>query len=134
MKINKNENIECFDVDGTLVIHQDPNTIPEHEQVIVYDVVTNGSIILRRNEPMIRLLMEAKVRGFHVRVWSKSGYRWAADVIEALELEGYVDEVESKFSHYFDDLPIQDWAGERVFIDPDTIYKQTAIKAVDDDL
>lgn len=123
MIINKNENINPFDVDGTLVIHQEPSTIPPEEALQVYDAVTKKFITVRINRPMVRLLIEAKARGFYIRVWSRGGWRWATDVIKALDLVKYVDMVESKPLIYFDDVSITEWLKDRVFIGPEIPYK-----------
>lgn len=125
MKIIKNENIEFFDVDDTLVMHQAEATIPYGEMTRVWDSVTKKGIIVRINRPMVRLLIEAKSRGFYVIVWSKGGYQWAEDVLKSLGLETYVDQVMSKPLHYFDDKNVQEWLTDRIYINPDTIYKQT---------
>jgi len=127
MLIIKNENIESFDVDGTLIVHQEPHTIPPGESVNVYDAVTKKFITVRINRNMIRLLKEAKSRGFYVKVWSKGGWRWAVDVVKALDLVDFVDQVESKPLHYFDDIDVSEWIGQRVFIGLDTIYKKINI-------
>lgn len=125
MQIIKNENIDPYDVDGTLIIHEDPETIPPGESIQVYDAITKKFISVRINRPMVRLLMESKARGSYVRVWSRGGWRWASDVVKALGLVDYVDSVESKPMAYFDDTPVEQWLPYRVFIGPKTIYKQT---------
>lgn len=124
MQIIKNEQIDYYDVDGTLVIHEDHKTIPPGESVQVYDAVTKKFITVRVNKPMIRLLRESKSRGAYVVVWSRGGYRWATDVIKALELTDYVDVVMTKPLAYFDDTEISDWLPYRVFIPPNVIYKK----------
>lgn len=124
MQIIKNENVDPYDVDGTLIIHDDPSTIPVKDQVRVYDTITKKFIVVRINRPMVRLLMESKSRGSYVRVWSRGGWRWASDVIKALDLVDYVDSVESKPMAYFDDTPIEQWLPYRVFIGPEVVYKK----------
>lgn len=124
MNINKNENVDVYDVDGTLIIHQEPSTILPGEGVDVFDAITKKFIVVRVNKPMVRLLMESKSRGAYVRVWSRGGWRWASDVIKALSLVDFVDSVESKPMVYFDDTPIEKWLPYRVFIEPDVIYKR----------
>lgn len=128
MVVNKNENIDPYDVDGTLIIHQDVSTIPEGEKVRVCDPISSEYISVRINRPMVRLLMESKARGFYVRVWSRGGWEWALEVIKALKLEEYVDSVESKPRAYFDDTPVEKWLADRVFIGPDVIYKINNLK------
>lgn len=125
MNVIKNENIEPFDVDETLVMHQDPSTIPPGDKVQVYDYLTKKFISMRMNKPMIRLLKESKARGFYVIVWSRGGNRWATDVLKALELTEHVDLVMSKPTKVFDDKAIEDWCTDRIYLSPDTIYKQS---------
>lgn len=124
MRINKNENISPYDVDGTLIIHEDPNTIPAEDQIRVFDTITEKFIVVRINRPMVRLLKESKARGEYVRVWSRGGWQWAYSVVEALGLIQHVDDVESKPTAYFDDTDINEWLKYRVFIKHDTVYKQ----------
>jgi predicted phosphatase len=130
MVIIKNENVDPFDVDGCLVIHQAASLIPESEKIEVYDAVTKNLVIVRINRPMVRLLRESASRGSFVIVWSRGGYQWAADVVKALGLQDYVNLVMSKPLAYFDDMPVEKWLPHRVFIEPDVIYKQqTPIRA-----
>lgn len=124
MVVIKNENTDFYDVDGTIIIHESHKTIPPGESLQVFDAVTKQFITVRINKPMVRLLRESKARGSYVVVWSRGGYRWAADVIKALELTEYVDLVISKPLAYFDDTPIEKWLPYRVFIEPGVIYKQ----------
>lgn len=124
MNVNKSENVSYFDVDDTLVLHQDPDTIHPSERVSVRDPVHPSQVIIMRiHRPMVRLLKEASQRGDFVRVWSRGGWQWAKNVVEALELTRYVNSVESKPMAYFDDSPIEKWLPYRVYIQPDTIYK-----------
>lgn len=123
-EVIRNENISPFDVDGTLVMHEDPDAIPISEQVKVLDTLTNTFIIMRINRPMVRLLQESKLRGDYVIVWSRGGYQWAYNVIQALHLENDVDQIMTKPTKYFDDTDVFDWMPDRIYIKPDTIYKQ----------
>lgn len=119
-----NESVEPFDVDGSLIIHQEPSTIPPGETIQVYDNVTELFVTVRKNLPMIRLLQEASHRGAYVIVWSAGGHRWADAVVRALNLRSEVSLVLTKPKVYFDDKPVSDWLPYRVFIEPDVIYKQ----------
>lgn len=121
MKVIKNEKTVFIDVDDTLVMHRDPKS--EGIKIDVYDALSKRHIRLIANLPMIRLLKEEKHRGSHVVVWSRGGYEWAANVIRALELVKYVDEVMSKPMAYFDDKSIEEWLPYRVYMTPETIYK-----------
>lgn len=128
MKIIKNENIDPFDIDGTLIVH---NLEGYGERAAVFDHVTSEFVSVQINTAMVRLLKESKARGSYVIVWSRGGYQWASEVIKALGLVDYVDLVLSKPMTYFDDTPVEKWLPYRVFIGPETIYKQTTSKRKD---
>jgi hypothetical protein len=123
MKITKSENVVFCDVDDTLVMHMHPSDMGKYETVRVYDLIERKFITLGINEPMIRLLKEEYSRGSHIKVWSRGGYAWAANIIKELQLESYVHEVLSKPTAYFDDKPIEEWLKYRVYISPDAVYK-----------
>ncbi len=128
MKVIEHEDIVPFDVDDTLVMHCPVSSIPPGERVDVYDAVTGGFIPMRMNKPMIRLLKETSHRGSYVIVWSRGGCRWAADVVKALDLVLYVDHVQTKFTRYCDDTPVDKWAPDRIYLGPDVLYKQNVTK------
>lgn len=123
MKLVKTENIKPFDVDGTLILsrHED---YPGNRKVSVFDPLTETFIEYIVHEPMVRLLKEEKHRGAYVIVWSRGGYEWAHNVVQALGLEDCVDLVLSKPIVYFDDTPVVDWMKDRVFLDPNCNYKK----------
>lgn len=123
MRINKSEQVSPWDIDGTLIIHLSDNQLVMHPKVDVYDAVTKKFITVGINTPMVRLLREEAHRGACIKVWSRGGWEWAANVIKALGLVTCVDEVMSKPMVYFDDIPIEQWLPYRVFIAPDTVYK-----------
>lgn len=125
MVVIKNENVDFFDVDGSLVIHcGDESNIPLTERIRVVDPVTNMYVVVRINKPMVRLLKESFTRGSNVIVWSRGGYQWAVNVIKALGLQPYVHTVMSKPLAIFDDTPVEKWLAHRVFVGPDENYKQ----------
>lgn len=123
MKIINNELVTFHDVDDTLVMSEPLPKKKGKKYVNVFDPITNGYVIMRVHEPNVRLLKEEKHRGSFVIVWSKGGYEWASNVLIALELERYVDLVLTKPHAYFDDKPIDSWLTNRIYLDPDTIYK-----------
>lgn len=122
MKINKNEYVTFWDTDHTLVFPTSP--VVPGPKVQVYDAVTKKFLTMIANESMIRLLKEEKHRGSHVTVWSRGGYEWAANVVRALDLVPYVDQVMTKPLAYMDDLDIGEWLKYRVYIPPTTVYKK----------
>jgi len=125
MLITKNENIRPVDIDGTLVIHT-KEKIKAADRVSVVDPLTGNIINLRINRPMVRLLKEESHRGNYILVWSRGGYEWARNVIQALDLVEYVDQIMSKPLVYVDDTPVTKWLKDRVYIGPDEAYKEQA--------
>lgn len=119
------ENIRPFDIDRCMIKEYEgdigDNSNPTVE---VEDPLTGSFIEVMVNKAMVRLLKEEKHRGGYILVWSRSGWEWARNVIQALELEKYVDQIMSKPVVYFDDTPIQDWLKDRVFLDFDFKYKE----------
>lgn len=125
MRINENEDITPIDVDETLVLR---GYHPLLSTVDIPDPLCPGQFIkLRVHEPMIRLLREQHSRGSHIIVWSRGGYKWAAAVVKALGIEDYVHEVMSKPKTYFDDLPVENWLKDRVYLEPDCNYKKSVL-------
>lgn len=119
----KIEAIRPFDVDSTLVYPNAPGT-ENMPTVDVLDPVSNEKILLRYNPNMARLLQEEHQRKSFVIVWSRSGWEWAHNCVVALGLEEYVDQVMSKPTAYFDDSPVEQWLKDRVFIEPNVVYKR----------
>lgn len=120
MLVVKNELVRPCDVDGTLVIHDHTKC---HKTVQVFDPATKKWLTMGVNVNMVRLLVEEKHRGGYVIVWSRGGYEWAKNVVLALNLENVVDLVMSKPLAYYDDTPVKKWMKDRVFIEPNVIYK-----------
>lgn len=124
MRINKNEAILPVDIDGTLITHIHKPIYYTDDCLAVVDPLDSTKVIyVEANHAMIRLLKEEHHRGACIKVWSRGGWEWAQNVIKALELEQYVDEIMSKPRSYFDDLPIEKWLTDRVFIRPGVPYK-----------
>lgn len=128
MKVIRNNRPIPVDVDGTLIIHQPPNTIPLGEELDIFDPIENAWIRVRKNLPMIRILKEEFSRGSFLVVWSRGGHAWAESVIQALKLESYIALVMDKPLVYFDDIEISDWLKDRVFLGPETVYKTIITK------
>jgi predicted phosphatase len=122
VKITKSEYVTVWDTDHTLIFPTDPE-VPG-KRVQVYDAVTKKFITMIANESMVRLLKEEKHRGSYIKVWSRGGWEWAANVVRALDLVPYVDEVLSKPMAYMDDLDISKWLKYRIYIPPTTAYKR----------
>jgi len=123
MIVTKYENVRPIDVDGCLIYCVKDKTKP-YVPVDVIDPVTKRYIRQGVNTNMVRLLREEHHRGGYIIVWSRSGWEWARNVVQALGLEKYVHEVKSKPIAYFDDTPVKKWMTDRVYIGPDEMYKR----------
>src|SRR5438034_526949 len=123
MRIIKSEQTSFWDVDGTLILPYNEINKKLGRIADVYDSITKNYIKMVVHEPMVRLLKEEKHRGAHVIVWSRGGYEWAANVVRALDLVSYVNDVMSKPMAYFDDVEIKDWLPYRVYLEPTMQYK-----------
>lgn len=131
MKIITNELPLPFDVDDTLVMHSVPPYMDDLHEDIVYvrdPLNDKREIRLRKNLPMIRLLMEEQSRGGYIIVWSKGGHKWATHVVKALGLAPYVDVVMTKPRAYCDDKDVSSWLKERIYIEPDIPYKNNSFE------
>lgn len=112
MKINTAELRVVIDVDGTLIQHVHPS-----RSAMPIDYYGQWKHVM----PMynnISLLKAHKARGYEVSVWSANGHKWAENVIRALNLVEYVDDVSAKPLKYIDDLPADNWM-QRVFVPED---------------
>lgn len=123
MNIIKLENIRPVDIDNCLIIHT-KETIKPSQRVCVVDPLTGKNLYFRINKPMVRLLKEEHHRGSYILVWSRGGWEWARNVIQALDLVPYVHQIMSKPLVYLDDTPVNKWMRDRVFIGPDETYKE----------
>lgn len=113
MITNTNEvNIPC-DVDGTLIIYEDEYS-PGPGKIELNLYGTKKFVYPHLDH--IELVKSYHARGFRVRVHSGNGYQWAEQVVKKLGLEDYVYEVETKSFKYLDDMPIETWAGQRVYL------------------
>lgn len=125
MQVIRNERTVFCDVDETLVMHD----LVRYGQnagsttVVVLDPYTNSTVYLIVNEPMERLFREELKRGATVFVWSRNGYQWAEAVLTAMRLDLDSVFVLSKPYSYFDDIPIEKWLTNRVYLKPDEAYK-----------
>lgn len=108
-----NEMTAFFDVDDTLVMHDD--NFPR--DLYINDPYMSGHVMLvRRHERHIKLLKDFKSRGYSIVVWSAGGAKWARTVVDALELQNFVDICMSKPLKYVDDLPANEVLGARIYL------------------
>ena len=103
------------DVDETLVfwrIDEDPNDII----IQVNHPYLHKYIELIPHHRNIDLVKSNKGQGRRVIIWSAGGYAWAEAVVKALKLESYVDLIMAKPIAYVDDLPMENWGCQRVYL------------------
>lgn len=107
MKINKKENRITIDVDGTLVNW--PEDYSDKYKGRIQMQWYDQTVYLEPIPYIIQLLQSYKTRGFSITVHSANGWKWAKEVVDKLELEDFVDMVETKPSKYVDDTPADQW-------------------------
>ena len=120
MQIVKSEQLVCFDVDDSLILHRKAK---KKDKVVCFTDPYDGSqhyVVV--HEPHIKVLKDRKARGATVVVWSQSGWAWAESVVRALGISQYVDLIASKPILVVDDKPVEQWMGERLYLDPDSKY------------
>lgn len=108
-----------FDVDETLIFwktDQDPN------DVVIKIVNPYQSFKYIEVVPHLRnieMLKDNKGKGRSVIVWSAGGVFWAKNVVEALNIQSYVDLILPKPVMYADDTDMKDWGCQRIFLGKD---------------
>lgn len=100
MKVIRNDHIDCFDIDDTLLLW---------DKEVRLGHISFGTVDVAVHRNHINEIKRSKAVGRFVVVWSKGGYEWAETVVRKLGLEYYVDLVQSKPSRYFDDLDANAW-------------------------
>lgn len=120
MNILRDDRIVWCDVDDTLILWN-LSAYPNGQKVTVDHV--NGPVEVIAHENNIKTLIKFWKLGYTLIVHSGSGWRWAKAVVEALKLDQYVNTCMSKPMYYFDDKPVEEWAGPRIWRDPHTPYE-----------
>ena len=122
-----------FDVDNTLVIwekdinkalygskHLLSTSVEKEEEYI--KVHNNGhDFYFRPIKVHVNQLIQQKLKGLKVVVWSASGASWASSVISALKLNEYVDVILTKPNFYYDDREAAHFMPTRYFWAEDEI-------------
>lgn len=103
-----------FDVDATLVFSW--SELNDQQKSQMMEVVLGG-LSFYVHDAHIQLMKEFDARGHNVVVWSAGGADWAAEVVNALNLEPYVDVVMSKPDWYVDDLSCEEFMPKRIYIE-----------------
>lgn len=116
MLVVENECVVCIDCDDTLVMWSDQFSQPHEGATLFIDPYDNSYNFLKINEKHVALLKKYKGRGYHIKVWSAAGYRWAEAVVRTLGIVDYVDTVETKPLKYVDDLTAEFILGTRVYL------------------
>ncbi len=114
-KSDKDEKVICIDVDDTLVM-RDVKLLDK--TVSIVDPYSGLSITVTPHIKHIDLVEHFHDRGYYVIVWSAGGGLWAQAVVEALHLNKYVDDIMGKPLKYMDDVPCDEWMGNRIYLEP----------------
>lgn len=121
------DNTIYFDVDNTLIMWDppvgDPRIVhlPSLHKVYVgtlgkSDITTPDTVEVIPHLHHLEMIKRHKQLGNTVIVWSKSGPRWARNVVEFFELQEYVDLCIGKPSCFYDDLRAEEFMVDRRYI------------------
>jgi len=119
MRVNKNEQVICVDVDDTLVSWDTTNST---DLITVVCPNTGCNERLAPHRPHIKIVQNRLGRGALIIVWSAGGYAWAEAVVKALGLEHENLHIYSKPIAYVDDKKSEEWMGEHIYLKPDSPY------------
>lgn len=115
MQVIENELIVACDIDDTLVMWDSP-TVPSFGKVEIQ--FAGKSVYLTPHQYHIDLIKMYKERGYFVIAWSANGKSHAKKVIEALNLDEYVDLAMTKLTKHMDDSKDPgSILGPRVYVD-----------------
>lgn len=116
MQVFESDQVVTFDCDDTLVMWSNLYSQPHDNAIEFHDPYDNSTNYLIPHQKHIDLMKKYKGRGYLIIVWSAGGVLWAESIVKTLCLESYVDIVLTKPCKYVDDLPVQEWMGNRVYI------------------
>lgn len=111
MIVTENENVCYFDVDSTLIFKE----TKYYNEAISLDYY-GETWYIRPHLAHVEFLKSLKSRGYHVIVHSANGWKHALNVVNALGLQEYVNEVKTKSIKYIDDRPVEEWFGPRIYL------------------
>lgn len=113
-----NEQVIGFDCDDTLILHKTPEVGDEIVKIVdPYDGVELSYVV---HKPHVKLFKDRMARGCAILVWSQNGPQWAKAVTDALGLKPTA--ILAKPFMVVDDLPINEWLNNRVYMDPHIPY------------
>jgi len=112
----ENEQVYMFDVDDTLVMWNGDCKKPSDNKVAISDPYDGIEVFLRPNFRHIKLLKQMHGRGRFICVWSAGGVKWAEAVVKALHLESFVHMVTTKPMGYVDDLPVEQFMKNHIYL------------------
>lgn len=118
MLVLKNDMTAYFDVDDTLVMWGASPDDPKAMQITSKDGLVSAWVT--PHERHIKKMIEHKVRGQLVVVWSAGGWDWAHETVKKLGLSQYVDLVIAKPQWAWDDLTPNEFIRQRCYINPKT--------------
>lgn len=118
-KLVENEHVYMFDVDDTLILWDDEIHAPGEGRIAVVDPYDKITVYVKPHTRHVKLLTQMKGRGRYVVVWSAAGAKWAQAVVDALGLDHSVDLILTKPIGYVDDLPVDQWMKNRIYIQGD---------------
>lgn len=96
-----------FDVDDTIIFWpKHPNTFENDKDAIIFNY-NNHNFYLKPNFKMIEEIKQKFKDGYEIIIWSYGSKEWAHEVIEKLNLTGYIDYITSKPDYYYDDLDVK---------------------------
>lgn len=108
-----------FDVDGTLIIWS-KFRLKRKDQLSIPDPNMKGHVIkCYPHITHINILKRNYSQGRKIIVWSAGGHKWAKAVIETLKLESYVSLIMDKPDRYCDDIPMDQWYPQRIYLEND---------------
>ena len=107
-----------FDVDDTLIFW-DENYRQPFSGALPIQCPHDGMITYHRvHERHVGFLKKQAKKGYSVVVWSAAGTKWAKAVVDALNIESYVDYVTAKPVKWVDDkVDPCDVLGSRIYLD-----------------
>lgn len=116
MIVIKNNNKYNCDVDETLVLFDYP---PEFHDATILIGCDGFQRRVLPNKYIIDRIKDHKARGHCVTIWTQGGWEWGVAVVQALDLEKYIDVLECKPKGFYDDLPASAFLPEacRSYID-----------------